>query len=500
MEEEREQAVEIGEVLVGKYRVERRIGRGGMGVVVEATHLKLDERVAIKLLHPKLATKPEIVARFMREARAASKIKSPHVVRVLDVDLLPSGEPYMVLELLEGFTLSQLSRALGPLDPAAAAAYVVQACDALAEAHELGIIHRDLKPSNLFLCQDRSGAACVKVLDFGISKVGAALGGEEITNTDQLLGSPTYMSPEQLRSSRSVDARTDIWSLGVVLYQCLTRSSPFQAETMPQVLMRVLSDEPEPPRELRAELPEGLERVILRCMDKDPERRFETAGELAEALTPFALAGPVPWPDVTLSDSLPAASARSAVRAVAVEITGPSEDGDRSGPEFSAPPAAEISSTRDVVGVPGGAPDTQVGWGTTLGSLRTGSRRKWLLATLVALVGIAVVAVVIVPGLGGEDPAASDPAAAPSGPASAVDGTESAEPASDPPEAPDGAGVGAGGAGSTSSATASSEATAAPATAAPAAPRPPAAKPVTGRPSPGARPGDRVDPFGKSRQ
>ena len=229
-----------GDVLAGKYRVERVLGSGGMGVVVAAMHLTLQERVALKFLLPEGAKKEETVTRFLREARAAAKIKSEHVARVSDVGTLESGAPYLVMEYLDGSDLSALLRRDGPLPPRDAVEYVLQACEALAEAHAVGIVHRDLKPANLFLARHAGGAPRIKVLDFGISKLTARdpsmpPDDPSMTRTRAWLGSPLYMSPEQMRSARDVDTRTDIWALGVILYELLSGKPPFDGETFPEL-------------------------------------------------------------------------------------------------------------------------------------------------------------------------------------------------------------------------------------------------------------------------
>jgi tRNA A-37 threonylcarbamoyl transferase component Bud32 len=285
-----------GQILEGKYRVEHVLGTGGMAVVFSALHLQLDERVAIKVLLPEALGSREVVARFAREARAAVKIKSEHVVRVSDVGTLESGAPYMVMEMLRGSDLAALARESGPLDAATAVDYTLQACEALAEAHSLGIIHRDLKPANLFLTHRADGSPCVKVLDFGISKLtSTAASGVDLsmTRTHATMGSPLYMSPEQMEDTRSVDARTDIWAMGTILYELLTGRVPFDADTVPRLCGLILRAEPPRPREYRPDLSEGLERTILKCLEKDRSQRFQNVAELAAALAPYgpALAG-----------------------------------------------------------------------------------------------------------------------------------------------------------------------------------------------------------------
>ncbi|HEX5100159.1 MAG TPA: serine/threonine-protein kinase [Polyangiaceae bacterium] len=284
--------VHEGQVLAGKYRVERVLGVGGMGVVVAALHLQLDERVALKFLLPEALNNPESVARFAREARAAVKIKSLHVARVSDVGTLETGAPYMVMEFLNGHDLSAVLRDRGPMAVADAVDYVLQACEALAEAHALGIVHRDLKPANLFMITGTDGAPCIKVLDFGISKLTTAdsSGDYGMTSTQAIMGSPLYMSPEQMTSSRDVDGRSDIWSVGTILFELLTGRPPFLGDTMPQLCGLILQEPAPPPRALRADLPEGLSAVIMRCLEKRREIRFANVGELAQALAPFGTA------------------------------------------------------------------------------------------------------------------------------------------------------------------------------------------------------------------
>lgn len=278
--------VQIGEVIAGKYRVDSVLGEGGMGVVVAATHIELDQLVALKFLLPAVATRPDLVQRFMREARAAVRIHSEHVARVLDVGT-HNGSPYMVMEHLQGSDLDQLLTEKGALPPQDAVGYVLEASEAIAEAHALGIVHRDLKPANLFLTRRPNGASIIKVLDFGISKSPATARDKNITAAAEIMGSPSYMSPEQLVSSASVDVRSDIWALGVVLYQMLSCDLPFLADTMPELVAIILAKPPEPMKLPRGPVPSGLQAVVARCLEKDPARRFSNVAELARALLPF---------------------------------------------------------------------------------------------------------------------------------------------------------------------------------------------------------------------
>jgi serine/threonine-protein kinase len=278
--------VHPGDLLARKYRVERVLGAGAMGVIVAATHLDLGQRVALKFMRSDKAEAREQRERFLREARAAGRLKSQHVARVLDVGTLEDETPYIVMELLEGQDLGALLKARGPLPFEEAALYVLQACEAVGEAHAAGIVHRDLKPANLFRAEDIDGAACIKVLDFGISKLAGA--DFALTHEGAMLGSPLYMSPEQMSSSNSVDARSDLWSLGVLLYQLVAGFTPFHASSLAHLCSRVLAEEPTPLRAYRNDAPPGFEAVVLRCLKRDRELRFPDVAAFAAALAPYA--------------------------------------------------------------------------------------------------------------------------------------------------------------------------------------------------------------------
>ena len=281
-----------GAVIGGKYVVERLLGKGGMGMVVAARHLQLRELVALKFLHADMARKPALVIRFEREARAAVRIKSEHVARVLDVGKVEDGVPFIVMELLEGSDLHRLSAARGPLPWNEAALYVAQACEAVAEAHRYGIVHRDLKPANLFLTHRADGSPLVKVLDFGISKM-ADEGDEELTATTDVLGSPLYMSPEQIESPRDVDARADVWALGAILYKLLSGRAAFAAATAGGSLAKIVKDAPPPLRPQRPDVPPELEALVMACLEKDLSHRVQSVVELSRALQPFSGLTPV---------------------------------------------------------------------------------------------------------------------------------------------------------------------------------------------------------------
>jgi serine/threonine-protein kinase len=290
---ESDPGVRPGDVLAGKYRVERILGVGGMGVVVAAHHIQLDEKVALKFLLPDALQNPEALARFEREARAAVKIKNEHVARVSDVGKLDGGSPYMVMEYLEGSDLSALLEKQGPLPIDRAVDFVLQACEAIAEAHALGIVHRDLKPANLFCIRRRDGGLCIKVLDFGISKVtpagGVGSGSRDMgmTKTTTVIGSPVYMSPEQMQSSKGVDERTDIWAIGVILFELLTGRVPFNGQTVTELAIHVATEPTPGVNALRMDVPPALEAVVARCLEKGRERRYQNVSELASALVDF---------------------------------------------------------------------------------------------------------------------------------------------------------------------------------------------------------------------
>jgi serine/threonine-protein kinase len=303
----------------GKYAVVRILGVGGMGTVFEARHLRLGHHVAIKVLGSQLLDYPELVTRFDREARAASSLTSRHAVRVFDIDMTEDATPFIVMELLSGRDLARVVETEGPQPIGRAARWIIEACDAIAEAHRLGIIHRDVKPSNLFLTD-----AGVKVVDFGIAKQVAA---KEVSITQAVapLGTPQYMSPEQVRCAKDVDARTDVWSLGITLYELLTATTPF-AHEIPQASIAAIAADPVPdPRTLRPDLPSSLIDVIMKALEKDPKNRWGSVAQLVEALAPFVEPGiddslPSVPPAVTKIASPPRARVRSSIVALAVAM------------------------------------------------------------------------------------------------------------------------------------------------------------------------------------
>jgi eukaryotic-like serine/threonine-protein kinase len=278
----------VGDVVAGKYEVTGLLGSGGMGYVISARHTELGEMVALKFLRPEALAHAELVERFSREARAAAKIRSEHIANVFDVGTLENGTPYIVMEHLAGKDLADYLHQEGPLPIQVAVEYIMQACEALAAAHAHGIIHRDIKPENLFLTQQGQGMHFVKVLDFGISKIALPRGKRDLVRTQMALGSPVYMSPEQIRRSDQVDARSDIWSIGCVLFELLTGVTAFDEPSLLELSAAILERDPVPLLTLRPDAPEELELVLLRCLHKIPEQRYQNVAELTMALYPFA--------------------------------------------------------------------------------------------------------------------------------------------------------------------------------------------------------------------
>jgi serine/threonine protein kinase len=364
-----------GEILDGKYRVDKVLGVGGMGVVVAATHVQLHQKVALKFLLPQALANPQVIERFAREARAAVQIQSEHVARVSDVGTLPTGSPYMVMEFLEGADLAEVVSNGGSLPVETAVGYVLQACEAIAEAHSLGIVHRDLKPANLFLANRYGRDPVVKVLDFGISKTKESTGG--LTATAAVMGSPLYMAPEQMMSSKDVDARTDIWALGVILYELLTGITPFVGESMPEIVFLVTQRDPEPLQQARPDVPSGVAAAVAKCLMRDRAQRFQNVAELVMAIAPF---GPA-RSDVTVERVL---RLLGTVPSVAVSL--------RSSTESSATGG---SPRRQVAG-------TSATWATQSGAKaqpqgQAGEKRKTTM--IVAIAAAALVGVVAVVGL-----------------------------------------------------------------------------------------------------
>ncbi len=372
-----------GEVLAGKYRVESVIGEGGMGIVVCAVHIQLEHRVAVKFLRPDVLRDEQATARFAREAKAAAKIRSEHVARVLDVGVLDNGAPYMVMEYLEGIDLKRAVRENGVLPAEEAARYILQACEAIAEAHAAGIIHRDLKPANLFLANRPGGENIVKVLDFGISReLGATLQG--LTHSHSLMGTPYYMSPEQLISPKEVDPRTDVWSLGIILFELLSGLPPYGGASLPEVVASVLRGAP-PSSRLPAGVPDSLRKVIDRCLTHSLKSRYQNVAELvadlAEASPSQGQASSIRIRHV-LHLSLSGAASRDEAALVSSSDKA-TQDGGAPSIE-SSPPAKLIVSDETVDSWQ--APSVSRRGGVTLGN----KRRYSVAAAAAVIVGIGV--------------------------------------------------------------------------------------------------------------
>jgi len=467
-----------GDVVGGKYRIERVLGSGGMGVVVAARHVDLDQPVALKFILPHAVAGKGNIERFMREARAAVRLKSEHVARVYDVGRDADDRPYMVLELLEGMDLAKLNKQKGPLPVADAVEYVLQACEALVEAHAAGIVHRDLKPQNLFVTRRLNGTPLLKVLDFGIAKaIGPGAAGQmALTDSAAIIGSPLYMAPEQMRSARTAEVRSDIWALGVILYELLGGQLPFDGETVTEVCIRVVNEEPKALLELRPGLDPALIAIVMRALEKDPDARYHNVSALAAALEPFSRSaqqgGPVrPWRSFedTQDSGQKNPFAAGGSLAGAADATGPSTavtmetlppvDGQGNS-EASAEPSEDERRARALAGstkasAGSGARrspseraqplvSTDVTWGESSDGQAAGKTRPsrsfstGMVAAIVAAVAVAAVVVGLVVGRGSTSgapsaAAASQAAAPPAGASGAVTASGLATPS---PSAP----------------------------------------------------------------
>ncbi|MEP7051357.1 MAG: serine/threonine-protein kinase [Pseudomonadota bacterium] len=304
-----------GSAIAGRYRVLRKIGEGGMGILYACTDTVLTREVAVKLMRRSLAADPLLCERLLREARLAAQLHS-HVAQVFDCGALESGEPYIVMELLSGRDLYTTLRETGPLSPETLCSAMLQVCVGLVEAHEKGIIHRDLKPENLFCATEPDGSALLKIVDFGVSKQ-ITTGMRSMTNPTESVGSPQYMSPEQITTPSEVDPRTDVWSLGIVMYELLTGALPFNGPTPAQVCAAVLSDSVPPISDFRDDVPQALEFIVRRCLERNRERRFSSVAELSKALQSFVSTGQLP---VGLAQEKPA---RPAVQSGALRSVRP---------------------------------------------------------------------------------------------------------------------------------------------------------------------------------
>jgi serine/threonine-protein kinase len=366
--------LKVGDLLASKYRVERLLGEGGMGVVVEAYHELLDQRVAVKLLYHDIADS-EAQSRLLLEARSAAKLQSDHVARVVDVDVGADGLPFIVMELLEGADLCQIADDRGALPRWLVVDYILQALEGLAHAHGRGIIHRDLKPSNLFLANRADGSQIIKILDFGISKSQERTPDRrvaQLTGGRSVLGSPPYMSPEQVRSPKTVDHRTDIWSLGVCMYELLTNSMPFGGDELQETFAQILERQPTSIRALVTGVPEGLEQVVMKCLSKNREERFPDVGELANALVPF---GSGSW--IKSAERVQATLARALME----EMSGMRQRAPASSARIPIPSSRRPDS---------GQPELN-GTASTVGRSGALASRRWFFGTCLAVITAGVV-------------------------------------------------------------------------------------------------------------
>jgi serine/threonine-protein kinase len=355
-----EAGVRPGDTLAHKYVVEQVIGRSGPEMVVIARHLELDQRVRVRYLSPEASTSPEAVARFQRGARKAREMRSEHAERIVDFGKLETGSPYRVSELPNGPSLEEIIRVRGALPIDEAVDIVVQACEAVGEAHGSSVIHRSLCTSNVFVERRADGSLVVKILDFGVAATldlspsgDSVFGGGPGANE----GALGFASPEQIRNPGAVDARADVWALGAILYELLTGVRVFEAETPLTLLAMIAADQPAPIQWIRPELPEALEAIVLSCLEKDPEARPRSVVELASALAAFG------------SGAAPAVASRVARMAMRTSKPPPLPSTGPHSRRFVAPTRAIVRST---LAAPDPAPTALPPWAILLGAALVG--------------------------------------------------------------------------------------------------------------------------------
>jgi serine/threonine protein kinase len=379
----------IGTVIGGNYKVEELLGQGGMGAVYRARQLSLDRDVAVKLLLSPLAMDRSVLERFQREARAASNVGHPGIIQVFDMGYLKEGAPYMVMELLDGEDLRQVIRRDGAMPVAAALPIVVQVCDALQAAHDKGILHRDLKPDNIFLVRRRDKAPIVKILDFGLSKIRSA--DKQLTDTGTLIGTPNYMAPEQVLGRRQVDHRADIYAVGVIFFEMVTGQMAYDGPSVQSILVKIINEDPPPPRMLNPSIPSEVEAVIRRAMARDPDERYPGAGAMYEDLLRLARGMGIPRSDMSI---VPTASVAAAAAPSPYPVVGPSPSLSPHGTPMTPPPgsgpvAAGTYASPYGVQLPTPGPQSYQG---LKGRTPTGSRRKGMGAGGILLILLGIVA------------------------------------------------------------------------------------------------------------
>jgi len=356
----------IGMILQDRYRIVRQLGEGGMGAVYEGEHLLIKKRVAIKCLHAQYAQNPEVVARFHREALAATSIGHQNIIEVTDLGRFPDGAVFMVLEYLQGRDFARLIDDEGPQPLGRIVHIMMQICDALTAAHGKEIVHRDLKPENVFLIKRGDDADFVKLLDFGISKMKSSSDspGSNMTRTGMALGTPYYMAPEQAQGLKNVDHRADIYALGVILFRALTGQHPFDHDSYPMLVLKICTEPPPPLRRYRPDLPPEIEQIAAKMLAKTPDERFQNCAAVKAALKPYELFTDVPIVnEVARNDALPLASIAGSMSSYAATAHAPSSPGVNTPVVASAArqqspapvmlDAGTPLATQTVIGIPG---------------------------------------------------------------------------------------------------------------------------------------------------
>ena len=375
-----------GDVIKEKYELTRLAGAGGMGEVFEAVNVRIDRKVAVKLLRADLTSDSRVVERFLREARSAGQVGSEHIVEILDSDETDEGVPFLVMEYLEGEDLGRVLYREGPLEPQRAISLVLQACKGLAAAHKKGIIHRDVKPANLFLTHREDGSEWIKVLDFGIAKFRGPISAEDasLTVTGSTVGTPRYMAPEHLREAKSVDERADVFSVGVILYEALTGDHPFNADTFADLIIQMVTVGPTPPSQLRRGLDTELDAIVLRALECDVSDRFASIDDLMRALTVFLDSRGEPGPTSTRDP-------KTAVTLVSDTIVPTGDDpwaarGSTPAPDAPTQPASNKFKRKNA---------TEEGLETPDGPGESDRKPRFAPWMIAVVVGVAVVTVVV---------------------------------------------------------------------------------------------------------